>query len=86
MWLLKVDKTRLDAFECYCIRRIFCIAPSFLFRISNAEVLERASVVRFSSLIDDLQRKLYQKIQWHGPSALSKALICDDHGLPKKLV
>ena len=83
VWLLKADKTRLDAFQCYYIRRIFRIAPSFLSRISNVEVLERASVVRFCSLIEDLQRKLYQKIQWHGPSAFSKALICDDYGSPK---
>lgn len=83
VWLLKADKTRLDAFQCYCIRRIFRIAPSFVSRISNAEVLERASADRFSFLIEDRQRKLYRKIQWHGPSAFSKALICDDYGLPK---
>jgi len=83
VWLLKADKMRLDAFQCYCMRRILRIAPSFISRVTNVDVLGRARVQRFSTLIEDRQRKLYHKIQWHVPSAFSKMLVCDYFGQPK---
>ena len=83
VWLLKADKTRLDAFQCYCMRRILRIAPSFISRVTNVDVLECARVQRFSTLIEDRQRKLYHKIQWHVPSAFSKMLVFDNFGQPK---
>ena len=52
VWLLKADKSRMDAFQCYCVRRIISVAPSFISRVSNDDVLARASQIRFSISIE----------------------------------
>ena len=65
------------------MRRILRIAPSFISRVTNVDVLGRARVQRFCTLIEDRQRKLDHKIQWHVPSAFSKILVCDNFGQPK---
>ena len=83
VWLLKADRMRLNAFQCYCMRRIFHIPPSFISRISNADVLGRAGVQPLSTLIENRQRQLFHKIQWHVPSAFSKLLVSDRLGQPK---
>ena len=41
-WLLQADRSRLDAFQAYCLRRIFRIPPSFISRVSNLSVREFA--------------------------------------------
>ena len=82
IWLLKVDRTRLDAFQCWCLRRILNIAPSFISRVSNAEVYERAGQIRYSVLLESRQKHLYSKIQNEPFSNLVRMLVCDIEGNP----
>ena len=81
-WFLKVDRTRLDAFQCACLRRILKIPPSYISRITNAEVLRRSSQTKFSCLLESRQKHLYQKIQMMPASALMRKLVCDVEGGP----
>ena len=48
LWLLKVDRARLDAFQCFCLRRILRIAPSFISRVSNVDVLSIGRQIPYS--------------------------------------
>ena len=48
LWLLEGDRARLDAFQCFCLRKIVRIAPSFISRVSNADVLHIAHQICYS--------------------------------------
>ena len=48
-WLLKSDRSRLDAFQCACLRRILKILLSFISRVTNVEVLKQSSQKKFST-------------------------------------
>ena len=63
LWLLKADNTRLDAFQYMCLRKYINIAHSCISRISNAEVYERSGQLRYSSLLESVQKRLFQRIQ-----------------------
>ena len=63
LWLLQADKDRLNAFQCMCLRRILRIPHSFVSRVSNAVVYERAQQVKFSVTLEARQIRLYGKIQ-----------------------
>ena len=82
-WLLKVGVTRLDAFQCACIRRILKIPPSFISRISNADVLDRAKQIRYSLILHERQIQLYRKIQLMPVGSILRSLVCDVNGCPK---
>jgi hypothetical protein len=47
--LVKSQRRRLDGFYCKCIRRILGIPAAYYSRLSNSEVLKRASLVPFTS-------------------------------------
>ena len=81
-WSPYGDRTRLDAFQCWCLRRILNIAPSFISRVSNAEVYERAGQIRYSVLLESRQKHLYSKIQNEPFSNLVRMLVCDIEGNP----
>ena len=55
-WLNGAELSRLDAFYCKCLRRILKIPPSFVSRITNAEVYARAgkSLLRYKLLQQQL--------------------------------
>ena len=82
LWLLKADKDRLNAFQCWCLRRIMRIAPSFISRVSNADVYQRACQIQFSSVLECRQIQLYQKIQMMPLDAPIRKLICSVEGEP----
>ena len=84
IWLLKVDRTRLDAFQCSCLRRILKIPPSFISRVRNAEVYERAGQIRYSILLENRQKKLFLKIQSLPFNNVVRKLVCDEEGYPLK--
>ena len=83
LWLLKSDLIRLNAFQAYCLRRICRIAPSFISRVTNLSVLERASQVEFVCTLRDRQRRLFTKIQNCPPCCFINQLVCDSDGQPK---
>ena len=82
-WLVKVDRTRLDAFQCMCLRRILKIPPSYVSRISNVEVLSRSSQTKFSDVLQSRQIRLYQRIQRIPVNDLMRRLVCDTNGCPR---
>ena len=55
LWMLKVARQRIDAFQCFCLRQILHIAPSYISRISNASVLERSGQTPLSALLEQRQ-------------------------------
>ena len=83
VWLLKADRARLDAFHCKCLRRLLGIRPSFLSRVSNAVVLQKASAKPLSQILLARQVALYSKIMNSSCPALVKAAVCNDDGTPK---
>ena len=54
VWLLKVDRNRLDSFQTACLRQILKIPHSYVSRVSNVEVRARAGA---RPLSDDLLEK-----------------------------
>ena len=54
--LSAAERRRLDGFQNRCLRRILGITPSFISRVSNAHVLQRASCVAATQIL--LQRQL----------------------------
>ena len=83
IWLLKADRMRLNAFQAYCLRRIFRIAPSFISRVSNVKVLERGHQAPFTSILENRQRRLFIKIQAFPCTNFIKQLVCDSDNVPK---
>ena len=56
--LSKAQMRRLDGFQNRCIRKIIGVKPSWVSRVSNADVLTRAEHIPASSLL--LERQLHQ--------------------------
>jgi len=56
------QQRRLDGFQAKCIRQALGIAPSFISRISNAEVLRRAGARKASELLTEQQLVLLGKV------------------------
>ena len=52
LWILKVVRQRIDAFQCFCLRKILRIAPSYVSRITNIVVLERSGQIPLSALLE----------------------------------
>ena len=62
LWLLQRDLQRIDAFHAQCLRRIRRIPHSFVSRVSNAEVLDKAGELPMSDLLKQRQVLLYYQI------------------------
>ena len=83
VWLLKADRARLDAFHCRCLRRIVGVLPSFISRVSNADILKRAGAKPLSEVLLYRQEKAYSKIATSGHNSLVRQVVCEQDGLPK---
>ena len=82
VWLLKADRTRLDAFNCACIRRICGIPHSYVSRVSNDDVLQHSGQPRLSSILAARQVRLYKRIAALPDTSLVKSVICTGDGQP----
>ena len=82
LWLLKADRDRIDAFHSNCIRRILRIPHSFISRVSNQVVLEKAGVGRLSSLLERRQVALFKRIQQLPADNVLRSLVCNPSGEP----
>ena len=56
------DLRRLDGFQARCLRKVVGVAPSFISRVSNKEVLRIAGHVKASEVLADQQVKLLGKV------------------------
>lgn len=61
-WLNVAERRRLDGFFCRCLRVVFGIRPTFVSRISNATVLQRAGQGKLSQILLKRQLLLYGKV------------------------
>jgi hypothetical protein len=61
-WLLKADLRRLDGFQANCLRTILGIKCSYISRVSNEKVLEKASFAKFSVTTRTSQVRLLGQI------------------------
>ena len=66
--LTKIQLRRLDGFQNRCLRYILGVKPSFISRVSNAEVLSRAKHPSASSLLLERQLNLFGKILRAAPA------------------
>ena len=82
LWLLKNDCARLDAFHYMCLRKMLKIPHSFISRISNDIVLERAGEKKLSTLLEERQIKIFRKIQMLPLDNHLRKLVCDNDGNP----
>ena len=57
-----VQKRRLNAFQCRCLRKLLGISPAYFSRVSNAEVLRRASSQPLADTLLDQQLHLLGKV------------------------
>ena len=62
MWLGIAEQRRVDAFQNYGLRRILKIAPAYVSRISNAEVLRKKGQTALSAIILQSQLRLFSEI------------------------
>jgi len=62
MCLTVADMRRLDSFQNTCLRKILGIKPSFISRVSNATVLEKAQHPAATLLLQKRQLQLFGKI------------------------
>ena len=62
LWLNRAECSKLDAFQARCLRRLAGIGHSYYSRISNATVLQRCDVQKFSSVLTFRQLMLLGKI------------------------
>ena len=83
LWLLKADRTKLDAFHYRCLRKVLGIPCSYLSRVPNWEVLERAGVCALSKLLLDRQTKLYTRLALQRDDSFARKLICFENGQPR---
>ena len=83
IWLLKNERAKLDAFHVKCLRKIFGIPPSFVSRISNAEVLETAAAPLLSEILASRQAKLYKRLQDQPQQSFARRLVCTETGEPR---
>ena len=80
--MLKADRSRVDSFQCKCLRRIAKIPPSFESRISNEEVFARTCQTRFSTILCKRHIRLYRKVQSMPLNNPVQLLVCDSVGSP----
>ena len=60
VWLVTAQRRRIDGFVARCLRRIFNIPHSFVSRVSNAAVLEKAGMKLFTDSLLKHQLHLLQ--------------------------
>ena len=77
LWLLQSDLHRLDGFHAACLRSILKIPCSYISRVSNQHVLERAEQHPLSNLLREHQIKLYKNISRMPESSLLRKLTCE---------
>ena len=58
-WLNTAQRRRVDGFQARCLRRIWGVPPSYISRISNKTVLDRASQRPLTRLLEKEQLLLY---------------------------
>ena len=86
IWLLSADRNRLDVFHCRCLRRLLGIPHSYISRVTNADVLNRAHAEPLSQMLLDRQINLYDKIVASDSNSLVKQIVCHPDGTPKTWV
>ena len=62
VWLVTAQRRRIDGFVARCLRRIFNIPHSFVSRVSNAAVLEKAGMKLFTEHLLKHQLHLLRKV------------------------
>ena len=82
LWLVQVDRRRLDAFHCRCLRRMLRIPHAYYSRVSNHDVLARAMEGKLSDALLKCQVRRYCQIQSLAAGSLVKRVVCNDHGAP----
>ena len=58
-WLNVAERRRLDDFQNRCLRKILNIAPAFISRIANVEVLTLGSQTPLSRTLQEQQVQMY---------------------------
>ena len=61
-WLQKADRRRLDGFQCRCLRRILHIAPAYVSRNSNKQILTQAGQQPYTAQLLKHQLLLFGKV------------------------
>ena len=83
LWLLKADRAKLDAFHYRCLRKVLGTPCSYLSRVPNSEVLERAGACTLSKLLLDRQTRLYTRLALQPAESFARTLVCSENGQPR---
>ena len=76
VWLSKQLRQCIDGFHCGCLRQIYGIPHSYISRVSNATVLERASEIPLHRQLLRQQLLYYGRLQ-RNDTHPAKHLLCD---------
>ena len=76
LWLLQNHLARLDAFHVMCLRRILSIPCSYLSRVRNSAVLDRAREPLLSTVLQKRQVALYESIARMPQDHVIRQLVC----------
>ena len=82
LWLLKADRSKLDAFHHRYLQRILGIPHSYYSRVTNASVLQQAGSRLLSTMLLQRQKTLYERIAQLPDESFVKRLVCDSNGQP----
>ena len=62
IWLPKSMRQKINGFHCSCLRQILGIAHSYIFRVSNLEVLQKAGEIALDKQLLRYQLLFYGKV------------------------
>ena len=83
VWLLQAERLRLNAFHCRSLRRILGIPHSYISRVSNDEVLRRASATPLYDILASRQVALYNRIASSSAASFVREVLCNPDGTPR---
>ena len=83
-WLLEAERTKLNGFYAKCLRRIHCIPPSFVSRVSNKTVLGKAGTSPLSNKLLQRQLLLFGRVARQPSTSLLRQLTFEPGSLQPK--
>ena len=80
-WLTASATRKLDGFHARCLRKVCKIPHSYISRVSNAEVLQRASEQPLSTTLRHRQLQLFRRIACMSDSTLLRQVVFEPASL-----
>ena len=80
IWLRQAERSRVDAFQASCLRRVYNIPHSYLSRVSNDAVRIAAGRRRLSHTLMERQMQLYRRLVSEPETSLPRRIAIEPVG------